>query len=126
MPVLHIYSGHLNQHHKVIFASEATDIIVATLNADINAVKIFFNEYAPSNFAGAGVLDADSEFVDAFQCQLLLLAGRTAEQHKACVKELTDCAIRHFSVAPDKVRIFLQEMPKTHYSVAGTMIVERG
>lgn len=126
MPVLHIYSGHLNQIKKGLFATEATDVIVKTLGSNSKAVKIFFHEYSPENFAGDGVIDKDAEVVDVFQCNLQILEGRTKDQHRECVKQLSSLAVDFFEVDANKVRIYLQEMPKDCYSIGGIFVSDGG
>lgn len=50
-----------------------------------------------------------------------LIEGRTLEQKRALVKEVTEAICKTVNVTPDHVRIILQDMAKHDYAVAGTL-----
>lgn len=50
-----------------------------------------------------------------------LLAGRTPEQLKALVKDVTDAIAKDANVPAERIHIVLNEMQPEHYSVGGTL-----
>ena len=54
-----------------------------------------------------------------------LIEGRTLEQKRALVKEVTEAICRTVNVTPDHVRIILQDMAKHDYAVAGTLNIDK-
>ena len=50
-----------------------------------------------------------------------LLEGRSIEQKRALVKEVTDAVCRTVSVPPEAVKIITHDMAKHDYSTAGVL-----
>lgn len=57
--------------------------------------------------------------------QVHLLKGRTVEQKRQLVKEVTEAVSRSLDVRPDQVRIILSEMDREDYAIAGTLVADR-
>ncbi len=53
--------------------------------------------------------------------QIELLEGRTVEQKRALVKEVTDAICRTVNAPPEAVRIILREMKFENYAGAGVL-----
>jgi len=51
--------------------------------------------------------------------------GRTLEQKRALVKDITDAVVRHFSVPPEVVTVEIMESPKTHKAKGGVLFSDR-
>jgi 4-oxalocrotonate tautomerase len=51
--------------------------------------------------------------------------GRTMEQKKALIKEITDSVVRHFKVDAEAVMVQIMESPKTHKAKGGVLFSER-
>lgn len=51
--------------------------------------------------------------------------GRSIEKKRLLIRALTDATVDAFDVAPDQVRVILNEVPLDHYAVAGTTFAER-
>ena len=56
--------------------------------------------------------------------QISMLPGRSAEQKRALLAEVTEAVARTCKVAPEQVRILIAEIPAEHWSVAGISIAE--
>jgi len=54
--------------------------------------------------------------------QVHLLEGRTAEQKKKLVREMTASICSSLEVKPEQVRIILSEMKPSDYSVGGELL----
>ena len=50
--------------------------------------------------------------------------GRTMEQKKALIKDITDSVVRHFKVDADAVMVQIMESPKTHKAKGGVLFSE--
>ena len=53
------------------------------------------------------------------------VAGRTAEQKKALMKDLTDAVVKNFGVKIDAVTVQIVESPKTDKAKGGVPFSER-
>ncbi|KMY29063.1 2-hydroxymuconate tautomerase [Lysinibacillus xylanilyticus] len=54
-----------------------------------------------------------------------MLEGRTEEQKRALVKEVTEAVSRTVNAPPENVTVFIEEMPKTHIGVAGVRFSDK-
>lgn len=54
-----------------------------------------------------------------------LIEGRSIEQKRKFVEEVTAVACRCLDARPEQVRIILDEMPRTNYAIAGTLVSDR-
>ncbi len=54
-----------------------------------------------------------------------LLEGRTLEQKRELVTQVTGAVCRSVGVQPEQVRIILSEMPKEDYAVAGKLVCDK-
>lgn len=50
-----------------------------------------------------------------------MLEGRTIEQKRELVGQVTEAVCRSLGSRPEQVRIILSEMPKEDYAIAGTL-----
>jgi len=53
-----------------------------------------------------------------------MLSGRDAATKKAMLKKVTAALTSTLAVAPESVRIIIQEMPSEHYGIAGLPVEE--
>jgi 4-oxalocrotonate tautomerase len=51
--------------------------------------------------------------------------GRTLEQKRALVKDITDAVVRHFSVPADAVMVQIMETPKSAKAKGGVLFSDR-
>ncbi|MEY9977861.1 2-hydroxymuconate tautomerase [Lysinibacillus sp. RC79] len=54
-----------------------------------------------------------------------MLEGRTDEQKRALVKEVTEAVSRTVDAPPENVTVFIEEMPKNHIGVAGVRFSDK-
>ena len=54
-----------------------------------------------------------------------LLEGRTEEQIKEMIREVTEVVSRTVNANPETISIFVEEMRKDRYAVAGVRISDR-
>jgi 4-oxalocrotonate tautomerase len=57
--------------------------------------------------------------------QVHLLQGRTTEQKRRLVQEVTEAVCRSLDVKADQVRIILSEMDREDYAVGGTLMADK-
>ncbi|MEW8978967.1 MAG: 4-oxalocrotonate tautomerase [Symbiobacterium sp.] len=53
-----------------------------------------------------------------------MLEGRTPEQKRALIRELTETTARVLDTPKERIRVVLYEVPKTHWGIAGTPVSE--
>jgi 4-oxalocrotonate tautomerase len=51
--------------------------------------------------------------------------GRTVEQKRKLVKDITDAVIKHFNAAPESVIVDIVEYTKTNLAKAGQLFTDR-
>jgi len=56
--------------------------------------------------------------------QISMLPGRSAQQKRALLAEVTEAVVRTCKVAPDAVRVLITEIPAEHWAVAGVSRAE--
>jgi 4-oxalocrotonate tautomerase len=54
-----------------------------------------------------------------------LAEGRSVEQKRALVKDITDAVVRHAGVTADAVTVIIHENPKTDKAKGGVLFSER-
>ncbi len=53
--------------------------------------------------------------------QVHLIEGRSVDQKRKLVSEMTKAVVKSLDVPPDAVRIILQDMSKEDYAIAGKL-----
>ena len=53
--------------------------------------------------------------------EVKMLEGRSDDQKRTLVKELTNVICNTIDSKPEKVRVIITEMPKDHYGIAGVL-----
>jgi 4-oxalocrotonate tautomerase len=56
--------------------------------------------------------------------QVNLMEGRSVDQKRKVVKEITNAVVKSLDVPPDAVRIILREMSKENYAIAGVLRID--
>ncbi|MFC3723039.1 2-hydroxymuconate tautomerase [Neoaquamicrobium sediminum] len=56
--------------------------------------------------------------------EVLIFEGRTDDQKRTILKEVTDALVRSTGAEPERVRVILKEIPTMHFSVAGVAIAD--
>ncbi|MFN5540293.1 MAG: 2-hydroxymuconate tautomerase [Candidatus Melainabacteria bacterium] len=57
--------------------------------------------------------------------EIYLLEGRSEEQKRNLVKEVTEVICRTIQTEPEQVRIILSDMKKSDYSIGGVLISDK-
>lgn len=57
---------------------------------------------------------------------ITLLEGRTPEQKRAALTEVTHALERSLGAKPESIRVWITELPKTDFAVGGVTAAERG
>jgi 4-oxalocrotonate tautomerase len=57
--------------------------------------------------------------------QIELFEGRTVEQKRKLVAEVTDAVVRSLSASPESVRIILRDMAKHDFAVGGVLAIDK-
>jgi 4-oxalocrotonate tautomerase len=57
--------------------------------------------------------------------QVHLIKGRTVDQKRKLVANITDAVVKSLDVKNEDVRIILQEVAKDDYAVAGALVIDK-
>lgn len=58
--------------------------------------------------------------------QITLMEGRSPEQLRALIAEVTQAIVRAVDAPAQNVRVVIQEVPKTHWGIGGVSAKELG
>lgn len=58
--------------------------------------------------------------------QIFLMEGRTDEQKRAVIEKVTDALVEAVGAPRENVRVWIQEVPKTQWGIAGKTAKELG
>ena len=58
--------------------------------------------------------------------EIHLLEGRSLEQKRKLISELTRVISESVDVKPEQVRIIIHEMPKAHFGIGGVLALDLG
>lgn len=53
-----------------------------------------------------------------------MLEGRTQEQKKNLIQSVTDAVVKSVNVGAEHVQVILEDVPKTHWGMAGKTALE--
>jgi 4-oxalocrotonate tautomerase len=54
-----------------------------------------------------------------------MIQGRTLDQKRSLVDEVTKAVCKTISVSPDRVRIIINEVPEDSYAIAGELMLDK-
>ena len=54
-----------------------------------------------------------------------MLEGRSAEQKRALVRELTDGCVRALGASPESVKVLIFDVPREHWATGGVLLSEK-
>jgi 4-oxalocrotonate tautomerase len=57
--------------------------------------------------------------------QINMFEGRTVEQKRKLVAEVTQAVVNSLGIEPERVRIMIHDMPKHDFGIAGVLAVDR-
>ena len=57
--------------------------------------------------------------------QVNMFEGRTLDQKRALVANMTDAVVKSLNVKQDDVRIIIQEMARQDYAIAGVLAADK-
>jgi len=57
--------------------------------------------------------------------QVNILEGRTVDQKRKFVADVTEAVVKSLGVKPDTVRIIIHEMAKHEYAIAGVLVSDK-
>ena len=57
--------------------------------------------------------------------QVHMFEGRTVDQKRKLVAEVTDAVVKSIGVKPEDVRIIIEDMAKYDYSIGGKLVIDR-
>ncbi|MFD1659077.1 2-hydroxymuconate tautomerase [Streptomyces caeni] len=57
--------------------------------------------------------------------EITLIEGRTPQQLRTLISELTDAVVRAVGAPKQNVRVVVREVPKTHFAAGDVTIAER-
>lgn len=58
--------------------------------------------------------------------QIFLMEGRSDEQKRAVIEKVTDALVEAVGAPRENVRVWIQEVPKTQWGIAGKTAQELG
>jgi 4-oxalocrotonate tautomerase len=56
--------------------------------------------------------------------EVLIFEGRTDDQKRLILREVTEALVRSTGAEPERIRVILKEIPTMHFSVAGVSVAD--
>lgn len=56
---------------------------------------------------------------------VLAIEGRTVEQKRGLVKDITEAVMKNFKVPPERVRVAIREIKKENFAVGGILFSDK-
>lgn len=125
MPTIqaHIMEGHAADSKQALI-EELTRAVVESVDAPPASVCVLLNEIPRAHFAVAGK-SAGADTPPRAVLQAFLIAGRSDAQKVRLIETLT-AATAAIGVAPDVVRVFIQDLPNTDFGLGGVTAAALG
>jgi len=57
--------------------------------------------------------------------EISLVEGRTPDQLRTLISEITDVVERNVQAARPSIRVLVRELPKTHWAIGGETVADR-
>jgi 4-oxalocrotonate tautomerase len=118
-----IMEGHDDSSKQQLIAT-LTHAVVDTVDAPIGSVCVILDEIPRRHFGIAGVPAAPDAAPRAV-LQAFLIAGRSDAQKANLIAALT-AATAAIGVAPEVVRVFIQDLPNTDFGLGGLTALALG
>ena len=58
------------------------------------------------------------------EISIVALKGRTVDQKRALVKDITEAVVKHFKVKPEAVSVVIHEMSKENIAKSGKLFID--
>jgi|SRR5690625_1702511 len=115
MPIInaHIPEGYTANQKKALLQN-AKDVVMDTLAAPLENVRIVLNEFKAGDALIAG--DEHRPFV---MLEAFLITGRDTETKAAFIKALSDVTSAALQVSDIDIRVLIHDMPKEDMGLAG-------
>lgn len=122
---VHLVEGHTAEQKKAVI-TKITQALQDAIGAPRPNIRVWIHEL-PKDCYGVGGESVDSldDCVQPF-AQLFLIEGRSEEQKRAVIENLTQALEEATGAARQGIRAWITEVPKTNWGIAGKTAKDLG
>lgn len=127
MPFAQVYlvEGHDAEQKRAVIRN-VTQAIQDAVGAPRPNVRVWMMDLPRGNFGVGGECLEDCEDSNYPFAQLFLLEGRSEEQKRTLIEKVTQALEEALNASRDKLRVWITEVPKTNWGIAGRTAKDMG
>ncbi|WP_374259906.1 2-hydroxymuconate tautomerase family protein [Zoogloea sp.] len=127
MPFAQVYlvEGQTAQEKRAVIAN-ITQALQDAVGAPRPNVRVWIHDVPKSNFGVGGECIEDLEDSNFPFVQLFLIEGRTEEQKRAVIENVTHALEVSVGAQKGRIRAWIQEVPKANWGIAGQTAKDLG
>ena len=115
---VHLVEGHSAEQKRAVIA-KVTQSLQDAVGAPRPNIRVWIQELPKCDFGiGGETVDVLEDTALPF-AQLFLIEGRTEEQKRAVIENVTQALEEAVGAARQVIRVWIQEVPKTNWGIAG-------
>ena len=122
---VHLVEGHSAEQKRAVI-TKVTQALQDAVGAPRPNIRVWIHELPKCDFGIGG------ESVEALEdtalpfAQLFLIEGRSEEQKRAVIENVTQALEEAVGAARQVIRVWVQEVPKTNWGIAGKTAKDLG
>ena len=122
---VHLVEGHSAEQKRAVI-TKVTQALQDAVGAPRPNIRVWIHELSKCDFGIGG------ESVEALEdtalpfAQLFLIEGRSEEQKRAVIENVTQALEEAVGAARQVIRVWIQEVPKTNWGIAGKTAKDLG
>ena len=122
---VHLVEGHSAEQKRAVIA-KVTQALQDAVGAPRPNIRVWIQELPKCDFGiGGETVDVLEDTALPF-AQLFLIEGRTEEQKRAVIENVTQALEEAVGAARQVIRVWIQEVPKTNWGIAGKTAKDLG
>ncbi len=122
---VHLVEGHSAEQKRAVIA-KVTQSLQDAVGAPRPNIRVWIQELPKCDFGiGGETVDVLEDTALPF-AQLFLIEGRTEEQKRAVIENVTQALEEAVGAARQVIRVWIQEVPKTNWGIAGKTAKDLG
>lgn len=136
MPLLHVQCHeHHTQEQKRVLAKELTVIVAKSSSIPEDRVQVMFSLIKNDDLCRNGIIESDksanlvngtdAESAPWLLVQMQMFEGRSLNQKRELVDEMTKVVSKHFYIDLARVQIIFSEMNRINNSTGGVLVADQ-
>ena len=122
---IHLVEGHSAEQRRAVIV-KVTDALQNAVGAPRPNIRVWLKTLPKCDFGiGGETVDTLDDTALPF-AQIVLIEGRSEEQKRAVIESVTQALEDAVGAARQAIRVWIQEVPKTNWGIAGQTAKDLG